>query len=72
MLKFYRLHEEPNAILVTAAYNRHYGEKLKEEYPGHEIIEDEMVPVGYSYLVNKDELLKQYKEKTNENSDKGI
>jgi hypothetical protein len=71
-MKFYRLHEEPNAILVTAAYNRHYGEKLKEEYPEHEIIESELVPLGYSYLVNKDELMKQYQEKTSENNNQGI
>lgn len=71
-MKFYRLHEEPNAILVTAAYNRHYGEKLKEEYPGHEIIESDQVPLGYSYLVNKDELIKQYQEKTSENNNQGI
>lgn len=65
-MKFYRLHENPNAILVTPQYNKHYGEKLKEEYPGYKIVESTVVPLGYSYLYNEEELERQYKEKTSE------
>ena len=68
MLKFHKLHDEHNAILVTPQYQREYGEALQEWYPNHEIIPSTMVSAGNSYLVNKDELLKQYNEKINANT----
>ena len=67
-MRFYKIHDEHNAILVTPQYLRDYGEKLQEWYPDHEIIPSTMVSAGYSYLVNKVELLKQYNEKINENT----
>jgi hypothetical protein len=67
-MKFHKLHDEHNAILVTPQYGRDYGIKLSEWYPTHEIIPSTMVSAGNSYLVNKDELLKQYNEKLNENT----
>ena len=62
-MKFYRLHEDPDSILVTPQYNRHYGEKLKEEFPGYEIVESVEVPLGYSYLFNKKTLEDWYNKK---------
>ena len=67
-MRFHKIHDDHNAILVTTQYQREYGEKLQEWYPDHEIIPSTMVSAGYSYLVNKVELLKQYNEKINENT----
>jgi hypothetical protein len=69
-MKFYRLHEEPNAVLASPAYIRHYEQKLIADYPGHEIIPEETCPLGYCYLVNKEKLLEEYKAIIEEYKDK--
>ena len=58
-MRFIRLHSDPDMVITSPAYFKHYGDKLKEEYPDHEIVVDTMVDAGWSYLANKAELLKQ-------------
>ena len=62
-MKFYRLHEEPDTVLTSPAYARHSMDRITEEYPGFEVIEDSMCPAGYSYLINKDKLKEEYETK---------
>lgn len=61
-MKYWRLHENPDSVLVTPQFLKHYKEKIEAECPGMEIIADSFVPMGNSYLVSKKDLIKQFEE----------
>lgn len=62
-MKYYRLHTDPDTVLTSPAYARHNLKRIQDEYPGYEVIEDEICPAGYSYLINKDKLKEEYEAK---------
>lgn len=62
-MRFMRLHADPDMVIVSPAYFKHYENKIKEEYPGMEIVVDSMVDPGWSYLANKEELTNSFKAK---------
>ena len=71
-MRFIKLHESPDTILVTPQYKRHYEIKLKEWYPELDVVDSLEVSHGHAYLVSKDELIKEYKKKINEDQNTAI